>query len=179
MRYEATITRYEVSEEFAAQIVEACNRLARGSNSFRDKEEMQSWMTARAWERAAATGYKLAGLLARWARQEFFTHRRKNRRDWTLTDTPEVRPAHTNWTMEQDTRLDREAFGRHLTASEDKFLAAIEAGYTQNETRTKNGARSIRVKAFLHLQEYVMAHQIGFNDRDTRNYRVYAKRKTA
>ena len=177
MRYAATTTQYEVSEELAAEIMEACRRLALGSNSFKDKEEMQSWMTARAWERATETGCKLPGLLARWARQEFFTHRRKNRRDWKLTDTPEILPGRTNWIMEQDTRLDREIFAKHLTSSEDKFLAAIEAGYTQNETRTKNGARGIRVKAFLHLPEYVMAHSIGFNDRDTRNYRVYVKRK--
>jgi len=170
--------RYEVSEEFAAQIVEACQRLALGSKTFQDREEMQSWMTFRAWQRATETGCDLAGLLASWARLEFFTHRRKNRRNWVLTATPEVRPTRTNWTMDQDTRMDREAFAKHLTPSEDYFLAAIEAGYTQNETRRKNGARGIRVKAFLHLPDYIMENRIGFNDRDRRNYRVYAKRKT-
>jgi hypothetical protein len=170
--------RYEVSEELAERIVDACRRTAFLTQSFQDREEMQSWITVRAWQRATETGCQLAGLLARWARQEFFTHRRKNRRNWTLTATSKV-PIRANWTMEQDTRMDRETFAKHLTPSENKFLAAIEAGYTQNETRAKNGARSIRVKAFLHLSDYVMENRIGFNDRDTRHYRVYAKRKTA
>ncbi len=178
MRYEAT-TQHEVSEELAEQIIKACERQARACDSFRDTEEMQSWMTARAFERATQTGCQIAGLLAKWARKEFFTHRRKNRRDWTLTAAPEVQPARSNWSMEKDTHLDREAFTRHLTASENKYLAAIEAGYKQNETHTKNCARSIRIKALLHLADYFMEHQIGFNNRDTRHYRVYAKRKTA
>lgn len=173
-----SISQHEVSDELAMQIVETCQRMALGSKSFQDREEMQSWMTVRAWQRATETGCRLAGLLARWARQEFFTHRRKNQRNWTMTATPEVRPARTNWTMEQDTRLDREIFSAHLTPSENKFLAAIEAGYTQNETHTKNCARSIRCKAFLHLSDYILENRIGFNDRDMRNYRIYAKRKT-